>query len=677
MAGVLPVLAAGVLASGCTIPIGGAEVGDLRVTWSFAAENSDPSQRCSEFGVDNVTIQLIEKTPAEGQGAKAFGATAACIDGSMIIADVIAGTYVLTAVGEGEVSIFDNGEGLTIEVIANQESSVDAPLVLANGEVVSRVEFQYSFEGNPSCSASNVATINAQVIDVEGNAIAGSNTDCITGAAVVEAVRVGTHTLQVEAVDGDGNVRFVATEEINVLQAGKTVRPNPLDMTAALVDIQVNFSFEGRDSCAEAGVATVDAQLVFDGNVVAGQNVPCVGGSAIFPNMPLDVDGDGTVDAALDLYDLRVFGVDGGGEVLFSANEDGVSFGEDAVRSIVLDANFSTVNVRFEFPEGITCADLGQPNIDIQIVDSANDSIGTNVACIAGDSGPLIAAPSKPSGADRHATIRIDAVVGDDVIFRGIAEGADAEFFPGTNTITIPMVAERGTLEVSWDFSIVDGGTQTVENGVVSFIPGLAPGPPTNSCIEADIDTVIVRVFENNRLLIAQAVDCDDGRVEMPGINNGELEVTVEGIREQDGDAPFLTEDVEIDMGNAARAVELGQTVVGNRTSINITLQPALVFVLLVWTGDCGAAAAATVDIRVKAGALQSGINLPCAQGSQKLGLPPGSDSAPITITLLGVDGQGVPDSSLDLRTIEPVDAAGLPANLVNGLTVFRFDGPE
>ena len=251
--GVLPVLS-------CTIPIGGAEVGDLRGTWSFTAGSSDASQRCADVGVDNVTVQLIEKGK-EGAGAKAFGATGACIDGSMLIPDVIAGTYTLTATGDGEVAVFDNGEGLTVEVKANDETAVDAPLVLANGEVVSRVEFQYTFAGEPTCSAANVATINAQIIDDNGVAIAGSNTDCIVGLATIEGVRVGNHTLQVEAVDGDGNVRFFKSEEIRALQAGKTLRPNPLDLQAALVDILINFSFEDQDSCAAAGVATVDVQL--------------------------------------------------------------------------------------------------------------------------------------------------------------------------------------------------------------------------------------------------------------------------------------------------------------------------------------------------------------------------------------------------------------------------------
>jgi hypothetical protein len=141
--------------SGCVIPIGGAEVGDVRVTWSF-----DGSQRCTEVGVDNVTVQLIEKGK-EGAGGLAFGQTGACIEGSMVLPDVVAGNYTMTVVGDGDVAVFSNGKGIDVEVKPNQETPIDAALSLANGEVVSKIEFQYLFPGALNCSAAGVATITA------------------------------------------------------------------------------------------------------------------------------------------------------------------------------------------------------------------------------------------------------------------------------------------------------------------------------------------------------------------------------------------------------------------------------------------------------------------------------------------------------------------------------------
>ena len=615
----------------CVIPIGGAEVGDLRVTWSFAEGTGNASQRCADVGVDNVTIQLIEKGK-EGQGGKAFGQTAECIAGSMVIPLVSAGTYTLTATGEGEVAVFDNEEGITVEVKPNEETAVDAPLVLANGEVVSRVEFQYTFAGQAACSAADVATINAQIIDENGTAIAGSNTDCIVGLAVIEGVRVGEHTLQVEAVDGDGNIRFFKSITVRALQAGKTLRPDPIDLDAALVDIVVNFDFEDQDSCAAAGVANVDVQLIDDLGVVAGQNVNCVDGKATFPAMPMDINDDGTIDA-LDVYTIRLDAIDGNGEVLFSRSQDEVAFSPDAPEvSVTLDAVSSTVLIRFTFPGGLSCAELGQPNIDIQIVDSAGNATGTNVPCIAGDSGPLIAAPGRSS-------VFIDAIVGDDVVFHG--EDDNVALDAGNNFEEIPLVAVRSTLEVSWDFLLVE--------------PPVAP-TTTNSCIEADIDTVIVRVFRAGSLELAQAVDCNEGRVEMPGIGIGNVRVELEGIRLQEGDAPFFVD------GNV--------TVAGNRTQADFTLDPALVFVLIAWAGDCGVANTATVDVRVDVSGFSSGINLPCAQGSQKLVLPRGSELSLITINLRGVDGQGVPDQGADIDIL--ADVAVVP-----GINNFRFAGPR
>lgn len=639
LVGVLPVVAS------CTIPIGGAEVGDLRVTWSFAEKADDaPSQRCADFGVENVTVQLIEKAPAPGQGAKAFGATAACIDGSMVLPDVVAGIYTLVATGDGEVAVFDNNkEPLTVDVKANVETAVAAPLVLTNGEVVSRVEFQYTFAGEPTCSGAGVTTINAQIIDENGRAIAGSTAECIVGLAVVEGVRVGDHTLQVEAVDGDGNVRFfkAITVPANALQpGGKTFRPDPIDLDAALVDIVINFGFEDQDSCATAGVANVDVQLLdADGLVLAGQNINCVEGTATFIAMPVDVNDDGQVDE-LDVYNVRVDGLDGGGEVLFSKTEDGVTFSPASPSlSLELDSVSSTVLIRFSFPDDPSCAEIGQPNMDIQIVDVAGNATGVNVACIAGDSGPLIAAPGR-------STVTIDAIVGEDVIFHG--ENDNVVLAPGNNVKVIPLVVVRSTLEISWDFSLVVNAVEP---------PAVIAPRITNSCVEADVDTVIVRVFRAGILERAQAVDCDDGRVEMPGLAVGTLKVEVEGVREQEGDAPFFS----------ARTFN----VANNREVEPFTLDPALVFVSIVWVGDCGIANAATVDVRVNALGFNSGINLPCAQGSQKLALPAGAELGQITIDLRGVDGQGVPkEFSEAADTIGPVD-------VVPGTNTFRFTGPS
>lgn len=616
----VPALA--VIQFGCVIPVGGAEVGDLRVTWSF-----DGSQRCAEVGVDTVTIQLIEKGKEGQAGAKAFGQTADCIAGSMVLLDVVAGTYVLTAVGTGEVAVFDNAAGLTIDVVPNQLTEVSAPLELRNGEVVSRVEFQYSFAGEAVCSAANVTTINAQVIDVDGLAIAGSTTACINGLAVIEGIRVGEHTLQVEAVDGVGNVRFVGAQALVDLLPGETQRLPPIDLAPALADYTVNFSFD-PPSCADAGIATVDVQIAEDSGekrVIAAQNVACVDGRASFTNMPLGS------------FTVRADGKDGNNDVLFSVVDaplvvDGLASDFD----VVLTPLRAVVTIPFNFGAD-SCADVGVANVDIQITDADGNTTGVNVACIAGDSGPLVVAPGP-------ATIRIAAITGEDVLFdfagsRDVAAGESV-------LASIPLEIRRGTFVASWDFNLV---TDTI---------GAGGGPVsrvTTSCSEADIDTVIVRVFRGAVLELAQAVNCDDGRIEMPALLPGDVRVQLEGVREQEGDAPFFVEDVAV-------------TLAGLRSEQAFRLEPAIVFAQIVWDGDCAAAGATTVDIQVQTQDLTLGVNLPCIQASQKIALPAGSDASPVTVTLRGVDGQGVAD---------PATQTTGPITLVPGTMTIRFSGPN
>jgi hypothetical protein len=616
----------GLLGGSCVIPIGGGEVGDLRVTWSF-----DGSQRCAEVGVDTVTVQLIEKGQEGKDGALAFGQTAECIAGSMVIPEIAAGSYTMTVVGTGEVAVFDNEDGDTVDVAPSTLTEVSAPLVLKNGEVVARIELPYSFVGADTCGDAGVDTIDAQVIDENGVAIAGSATDCVAGLAVVEGIRLGDHTLRVEAIDGNGNTRFTGERALTGLQAGETLRLEALALTPALVDVTVNFSL-GADSCADAGVDTVDVQVKDGARVVAAQTVACIDQRAVF------------TDLEPGNYTARLDAVDGNGEVLFSADDvalvvDGADGeGGDDI-DVVLTATRALVTIPFVFPDNARCADLGVDNVDVQVIDADGNVTGVNVACVAGDSGPLVVVPG-------NATIRIDAIAGEDVAFSFDGTRVIA---PGESTIAaIPLVAQLATLELRWDFLV-----RTDDNVADATAP---LERTTTSCVDADVDTIVARVRDRATgvVLVAQAVDCDDARMELAGVRVGAVDVELEGVREQEGDAPFFIEAVvEVDAVNAA---------------VDLTLEPNLAFVFVVWAGDCAAENAATVDIQVVAGGVNTGVNAPCAQGSQELVLPPGAELGPVTISLRGIDGQGVPQG--EAERIQNV-------SVVTGLNTFRFAGPN
>lgn len=627
----LPLCLLPLCVSACVVPIGGAEVGDLRVTWSF-----DGSQRCAEVGVDNVIVQLIEEGK-EGEGARAFGLTAECIAGSMVIPDVVAGKYTMTAVGEGEVAVFNNGEGAVVEVVANNETAVEAPLKLANGEVVSRVEFQYRFDGEALCSAAGVTTIRAQVIDENGIGIAGSDTDCVAGLATVEGIRIGNHTLEVQALDGDGNVLFVSPADrraLTGLQAGETLRLDPINLTAAVVDATVRYTFGGVRFCAAAGVANVQAQLIDSATdvVVDGQNVECVAGRIEFLNVPA-----GT-------YDLHLDGIDGNDEVQFTKDLRDIEFA-GAVKDLgVIDlvALSSQVEVRFTLPANESCASLGITNVDVQITDEDGATTGTGVACIQGQ--VTLTGPA-PGG----ATITIEGQVGEDVV---LTASQLVNLDPGENEVTLVLTPVRTVLDVSWSFNLVE------QNDVAA---GVAPiETPSTSCRDADIDNVLVSVSRGTTLLDAVVTTCDDRRVEIPAlpITGGPVTVKYEGLREQEGDSIF----------EVTRTV----TLTGSRTVDLAVLEPSIVFARVVWNGDCGAANAATVDVQVKAnGVTEAGINVPCAQGTSVIAMPRGTEGSTVLISLRGVDGQGAPRP-----TVETV-LADNDNPVVPGINTFRFAGPQ
>ncbi len=630
---------------GCVIPIGGAQVGDLRVTWSF-----DGSQRCSAAGVEQVNVQLIEKGKEGTDEGSAFGLAAECIAGSLVLPDVVAGTYTMTVTGVGEVAVYNNGEGVDVKVVAGTLTDVSAELALVNGEVVSSVEFRYRFAGDGSCSAAGVDVINAQVIDGDGTPIAGSTTPCIDGLATVAGISTrGERTLQIEAIDVDGNVRFAGEKELQNLQAGETLPLGIIDLDLRRADVTARFTFDDEPFCAIAGVDNIDAQLLDgEGRIVQGQNIDCILGSIVFTDVPV-----GT-------YTLHADALDAVGVVQYSGDQDGIEIDASDVQLDVLNlaALASTVRVRFRLPDDLTCAAAGVDTVDIQIVDEDNNVTGANVPCINGDSGDLV------GPAPGQISVRAQALSGVDVAFDGTTEGV--RISAGANVIEVTLEPVSTTLELSWDFVTVN-----IPNVVSSTTPQI---DRTVFCAEADVDTINIRVSLGVQLVEAITVDCLAGRVELPGLPVGNLQIELEGTRQQEGDSIYFGRDDDdadraqgvIPDDDLADNVNVAAT--GARTIANVRLSPSLPFARVVWAGDCGVTGSATVDIQITAGGVSTGLNVPCANGNALIALPPGSDSSPVSIALRGVDGQGVPRPERD-----PID----DVNVVLGINTFRFLGPR
>ncbi|MBM4282399.1 MAG: hypothetical protein FJ137_17150 [Deltaproteobacteria bacterium] len=632
------------LLQACVIPLGGAQVGDLRVTWSF-----DGSQRCSAAGVDQVNVQLIEKGKEGTEDGNAFGLAADCIAGSLVLPDVIAGTYTMTVTGIGEVAIYNNDKGVDVEVAPGALTDVVAQLALVNGEVVSRVEFRYRFDGDGSCSAAGIDAINAQVIDSEGTPIAGSTTPCLDGLAAVDGISTrGERTLHIEAIDADGNVRFRGDKELQNLQPGETLPLGIIDMVAASADVTARFTFDNVPFCAQAGVDTIDAQLLdAEGRIIQGQTIDCIVGSVVFTDIPV---GTYTLHAdAIDANNVVLYARDLEDVVIQTATVD--------VGIVNLTALASTVRVRFRLPDDQSCAEAGVDSVDIQIVDEENNVTGINVPCINGDSGDLL------GPAPGQVTVRAQALSGVDVAFDGEVEGETIR--AGANDVEVELEPVSTTLELSWDFVTVN-----VPNVQSSTVPQF---DRTVFCAEADVDTINVRVSLGVRLVEAVTVDCLAGRVELPGLPVGDLSIELEGTRQQEGDSIYFGRDDNSDdrtqgfIPDDPLAVNVDVVATGARTAVNVRLSPNLPFARVVWAGDCGVTESASVDIQITAGGVSTGINVPCANGNAVVALPPGSESSPVSIALRGVSGQGV------ARTLR--DAIN-DVNVVLGVNTFRFLGP-
>lgn len=665
----------------CVIPIGGAEVGDVRVTWSF-----EGSQRCADVGVEQVSVQLIKKGQEGVEEANAFGLAADCIAGSLEIPDVDAGDYVLTATGVGDVAIFNNDDGVEVTVVPGGLNDFTAPMKLANGDVVSRVEFRTSFAGEALCSIAGVATVNAQVIDDAGDgpiAIAGVNAPCVDGIVGIDGVKSkGEHRLEIEGLDADGNVRFKGDTELRNLEPGATKFIGTVDLAPATADVTVRFSFDSVVFCAVAGVDNIDAQLVdADGRVEQGQNIDCVLGSIEFADVPVGV------------YDLHVDGVDGNDVVLYSADVRDIEVGTVDVDLGVVDlqALSSTVRVRFRLPDDLTCAQAGIETIDVQVVDEDGNVTGANVPCINGDSGELVG--PTPGAVD----IRAQGLSGGIVTFDGRSEGV--QIAGGDNFIDVELEAVTTTLELSWSFATVN-----VNNVIEAPTPLAAL---STRCVDADVDTVNIRVLQGRRLITAVAADCDAGRVDVPGVPIGDIDVEIEGTRDDEGDSiffgrddddgddvPTIGDNADVIGGRTVCTVDSDCSVAGGqtcgddglctgggaRTSANIVLSPSLAFLRAVWSGDCGVTGSASVDINVLANNLSTGINVPCANGNVLIALPQGSEDAPVTVALTGIDGQGVPRRDVNDAN-DPGDDVTLTEvrrdfAVVPGINTVRLDGP-
>jgi hypothetical protein len=368
-------------------------------------------------------------------------------------------------------------EGLDVTVVPGGLNDFTVPMALANGDVVSRIEFRHSFAGEPLCSVAGVATINSQVVDETGIAIAGANTPCVDGLVGVDGVRSkGEHTLEVEGLDADGNVRFVGRSDVKGLQPGETKFLGTIEFEPASGDVTVRFSFEGERFCAAAGVDNIDAQLIDgEGRVEQGQNIDCILGNVVFTDVPV-----GT-------YALHVDALDANNLVQYTTDVRDVEIGAaDVDLGVVnLEALASTVRVRFRLPDDLTCAEAGVDAVDIQIVDGDGNVTGANVPCINGDSGDLV------GPAPGRVDVRVQGLSGGVAAFDGSEGGVLIR--GGANSVEVELVAVTTTLELSWSFA-------TVNVNDVEQQPSPVPIEAlTTRCVDADVDTVNIRVLQGRR----------------------------------------------------------------------------------------------------------------------------------------------------------------------------------
>ncbi len=643
----LPIVAATfAFMSSCAIPIGGGEVGDVRVTWGFLLGNNVITQACGQVGIDDITVQLVSTDPKNVTDgvALAFGGNAACADGSLLVEDVIAGAYRMTVTGQGEVN--SGIATIDVNVGANVENQLSATMILSNGEVVAAIEFRYAFPAGASCADVGVETVTAQVFNAEPLAVAGARVDCVTGLVRVEGVPITNVSVRVAALDADNNTVFLGTTqaEASALQGGETTTIGQVNFALSLTTATLRTSFDSEASCTAAGVTNIDSLLLrAEGNqnvVVDAQQIACIGDPLVIQAPP------GT-------YTLRIDGSDANGVVLFRSEEQ-VTFNDaQADLGVVnLTSINSTLTVRFGFPAGESCLSLGIATLDVT-TQVNNEVQGIQVPCIDGQ----VVFTGLSVGT---ATITAEAAVNG---FVALSASQQVVLQPGraANNVVVNLVAVRSQLTLDWRFQL-----RNLVGPQAAQAPNFDPADITTSCLDADVDVVSVRVRRGGLLIASADTACNAGQVIFQNLEiaGGNLAIEAEGLRQVEGDSIF--------------AVPLGttQALAGVRTNAVLTLQPTRVIVTFSWNELCTMAedvngAAQTVNLRI--GQIFLAPNVPCAQGSLVVTLPAQANGATFDFIV-----QGVGVNAANNPVVENGAGLAAPVNSFThpGTLAIRVNGP-
>jgi hypothetical protein len=346
--------------SACLIPLGGEQIGEIRVGWSFPQDAS-----CASVGVDVVDVQVVGKE-------RAGGAEVPCVEGSTLIPSLPPGKY----------DIFIDAVGTDARFTAHEQIDVEAGFTSDEGVVTlgpkvgpdgARLALRWSFDGDASCARAGVSSVDV-IVHSDDAAVSARSFSCTDGGATLSDLEPGD--VSIDVIGRDGDVQLYQGSTTATL--GLTLQDvGVVDLAPLGARTTVAWTFDGDPRCEFAGVTDVSVQVINDaGTTVAGAQADCIVGSVRFEALPAEH------------VTFVVEGLNGSVRAWQSSVAATLTPGDNPGVVVSLEPAFARAHVRWLFADaGGTgdCAAAGVASVTLQVFDAVGAIVaGGSFACAQG-----------------------------------------------------------------------------------------------------------------------------------------------------------------------------------------------------------------------------------------------------------------------------------------------------
>jgi len=443
--------------------------GEVSFLWSFAGEDS-----CQRARVAEVDVFLID-----GRGNTEYEVLRIeCVGGGLTLPDIDAGSYTLfiEAYSARGALLFDGDADVVVE--AGRTTDLGEVLLTRAGTAnTGDIAFFWSFDGVTSCANAGVDEVDIEIVNGSNQTILSETVSCEGGGLILPDVEPGTHTLYLDAYSST-NVYLYGTSRSVTVTAGQTTDLGTIDLagsdTGGLV---LDWVMPGAVSCAAAGIAEVDVEVIQGGTQVAIETFACSAGGATLQGLP-----PGLVEVWVDGYSAGNVHIATKGFTTTIVAGEISDVGAITLEETGGDTGSLIFDMAFLYPVNAAetdCVRAGVAEIDVDVapVGHAGPGYQTTLTCD-DESGSLRVTDLAPGA----YTLKLDAY--------GTYNGADLHLYargPVNLSITVGQETDLGAqnlarvqsnfgnLNVTWS---TDGGT-CADLGIanISFTVTRTSGP--------------------------------------------------------------------------------------------------------------------------------------------------------------------------------------------------------